>query len=801
MSETKFAAVRELVAEAQYEEARAILRTINTPESQYQLEELDKIDPSMRFSVDSSLLFQLGEQLVTKPSIALAELVKNAYDADATEVTITMENIGTPGGNILVEDNGHGMTLDEIKNGWMRIATVAKRETQTSRFFCRPLTGAKGVGRFAARRLGSKLTMQSVARTNFGTTESVVVEFDWFNNFKSGADIDRIPLTFSRREVDPNTSTGVSLLVENTYDPWTISEVNQLRRDLVTLQSPFPKMRTIRTSSSKCIPDLGFDIRFSITGKGGLETLSGTIGDAFINTAVAVLDGKIDGSGRGHYAIRLCSSGETDGLIDSHNDYAGLAGAKFRIYYLVYSRDEISDFSVSTLREKGRAQGGVALYIDGFRVFPYGEPSDDWLQLDEYAGRNVDMAQDINPSSRVLELARSPETGPRPYLLLPRNYNLFGAVSLSQTLHPNIQLNVSRQRLIDNPTVLSLRKFVQNGIYWMTMKYAAATEPRRSTKRTVRKQTLPSLLEAAKDRLESVVSPISTTTLSDRDASRDVFDSDVPETVVFPRELIEEVSAAIGEAAEQARVEEIERISERSMLRLLASAGTTLMIMNHQLRHLISAVLQIQQDLQRMRTNIPLDAVTSFDDVVERVGEWHEMVDAQVSQLALLIAADRTEKRQPQLIYQIMEDVKRPMNYYMTHYGVTFENNLPRDLRTPPIFAAELYTILLNILSNALKAVTDRPDRRIAVSGGRRFGEFFMQMKDTGIGVPKEKREQVFEPFVTTSLTNPLLGVGTGLGLSVVRDTLALYDGKAQFIDTEPPWRTCIEIILPSKGK
>lgn len=118
-------------------------------------------DDKLQFSVDSSLLFQLGEQLVAKPSVALAELVKNAYDADATQVLIIMENIGEPGGTIFIEDNGHGMTFEEIQKGWMRIATNNKQDNPISRKYMRPVTGAKGIGRFAARRLGTRLILQS----------------------------------------------------------------------------------------------------------------------------------------------------------------------------------------------------------------------------------------------------------------------------------------------------------------------------------------------------------------------------------------------------------------------------------------------------------------------------------------------------------------------------------------------------------------------------------------------------------------------------------------------------------------
>ena len=117
---------------------------------------------------DSSLLFQLGEQLVAKPSIALAELVKNAYDADATKVTVTMEKISKEGGTILIEDDGHGMTLEEMQDSWMRIATSAKKRESLSRYYCRPMTGAKGIGRFASRRLGNSLTVQSVAQDQMG---------------------------------------------------------------------------------------------------------------------------------------------------------------------------------------------------------------------------------------------------------------------------------------------------------------------------------------------------------------------------------------------------------------------------------------------------------------------------------------------------------------------------------------------------------------------------------------------------------------------------------------------------------
>src|SRR5688500_10620691 len=130
---------------------------------------------NLNFEVDAGLLFQLGEQLVARRSIALAELVKNAYDADATQVTVLLENVTREKGTIIVEDNGIGMTFEQIRDHWMRIATSASIQKPISPIYKRLRTGAKGIGRFASRRLAEKLILHSVA-SHDGVKEKVVIE-------------------------------------------------------------------------------------------------------------------------------------------------------------------------------------------------------------------------------------------------------------------------------------------------------------------------------------------------------------------------------------------------------------------------------------------------------------------------------------------------------------------------------------------------------------------------------------------------------------------------------------------------
>lgn len=151
---------------------------------------------NLHFQVDAAILFQLGERLVAKNSIALAELIKNSYDADATRVTVLLEGVTKVGGTIIVEDNGSGMTYDDIVNSWMRIATSHKVDKSVSSRYCRPLTGAKGIGRFASRKLANRLTLSSVAIINPETKEKekIVVDFDW-SSFESGKVLSAIPVT------------------------------------------------------------------------------------------------------------------------------------------------------------------------------------------------------------------------------------------------------------------------------------------------------------------------------------------------------------------------------------------------------------------------------------------------------------------------------------------------------------------------------------------------------------------------------------------------------------------------------
>jgi HSP90 family molecular chaperone len=117
--------------------------------------ELAKQDPdNVRFSTDAAIIDKLGRELVSRQETAVAELIKNGYDADATQVELIFKNAEEPGGTLVVEDDGHGMTRQQVIDGFMRLSSRDKVREPVSPKYERQRVGEKGIGRFATQRLG-----------------------------------------------------------------------------------------------------------------------------------------------------------------------------------------------------------------------------------------------------------------------------------------------------------------------------------------------------------------------------------------------------------------------------------------------------------------------------------------------------------------------------------------------------------------------------------------------------------------------------------------------------------------------
>jgi signal transduction histidine kinase len=165
--------------------------------------------------------------------------------------------------------------------------------------------------------------------------------------------------------------------------------------------------------------------------------------------------------------------------------------------------------------------------------------------------------------------------------------------------------------------------------------------------------------------------------------------------------------------------------------------------------------------------------------------------------LGLLLGREARQQRRRQALRQITQQLIDGFSHHLKEFGIEPDIQVPAALRTPPIFRCELASILLNLLTNSIKAVKSQQVRKVLVRASESNTEFEMQFLDTGPGVSPDRRQEVFLPFRSTSEPDPVFGQGTGLGLSIVRDIVLDYGGKVAFTDPPREWGACVRIMLP----
>ena len=106
-------------------------------------------DEQVRFSIDAGLIDRLGKELVARQETAVSELVKNCYDADANNVTLSFIDSDAIGGTLKIQDDGDGMNREELVNGFMRISSTDKLHNPVSRTYKRKRAGQKGIERLS----------------------------------------------------------------------------------------------------------------------------------------------------------------------------------------------------------------------------------------------------------------------------------------------------------------------------------------------------------------------------------------------------------------------------------------------------------------------------------------------------------------------------------------------------------------------------------------------------------------------------------------------------------------------------
>jgi len=348
----------------------------------------------------------IGDQLISGPEAAVIELVKNSYDADSSTVTIKIDpnSRNKNDGRIVVDDNGHGMSSNDILEKWLEPATTNKVEQKISPNGRRML-GAKGVGRFATSKLGQHLQLSSKFSVENGKLEKTRIEIDW-DIFNKSRYLDEIEISISSELEVTTDPPGTSIHISCLNFPWGERELKLLIRELRRLISPLEQN------------DSGFHVRLDLSGF--TEDSAGFDGQSLVAGKMHKLDGEeldptlitplISMRHAQHYRV--------EGSFEQDGNFSGIflnnrsTGEKtiinipasvmqpgenncghVKIQLSIIDREPSAiDDLIERLNLKGinkldarrilDENMGIGIYRNGFRIRPYGDPETDWLELE-----------------------------------------------------------------------------------------------------------------------------------------------------------------------------------------------------------------------------------------------------------------------------------------------------------------------------------------------------------------------------------------------------------------------------------
>ena len=377
---------------------------------------MSELEQHLKFEASAYLQRLLGRELISTAELAIVELVKNAYDAGACRVLITVcpQSLKEPG-EITIRDDGEGMSLEALKQSFMT-AGYSDRPDQIESAVRVP-TGEKGIGRFAADKLGHELV---VATMTEAADRAIQVSINWdsFEDRRKYFNDISVPYSYAISRELSQVKSGTLLRITRLREKWDAKRIKQLRKALSALIDPF-----------NAPADFTIDLHVPSSNK-----FSDSVTPLSVANADIELKFRIEKSGRLKRRLRAPTLGvdrdEKDmGTSAAPEHIAGLTG-RF-LYFLRRPKKE---------QTKG-LDAAVRLYRDGFRVEPFGRAAD-WLGVAERKAKRAGHAH-VVPS------------------------HLFGFVSISMRDNPALRHTTSRETLIEGEEMKSMMTFLREQLAFL----------------------------------------------------------------------------------------------------------------------------------------------------------------------------------------------------------------------------------------------------------------------------------------------------------------------------------------------
>lgn len=693
----------------------------------------------LKWRFDVSTFRLIGRDLITDRVTALFELIKNCYDANATEVTVTFENVGSINNTsrISIRDNGVGMSFEDIRDKWMVIGTSSKRRNPLSPApFCRKCVGEKGIGRFAVDKLGDQV---NITTKQIGSESWLSVYIDWreyFNQLQDSSSNIRlftdIENAYEFFPAEDKFKAGTTLTITQSRDIWTKKDIIRILRESSRIVSPFEKSE-YPFRIHVLAPEYSIDAwseEYKIDGR-DLATTSASV--SFSDTKQQCL-----------------IFNETNGCLEIYEtDIQPFGGVSMELYYFDGKARE-------AFRRKYRDAkiDGVKIYRDGIITTPFAEQED-----------ASDKKRDILGIDKRLWESLFDKISTR---------ELIGIVNITKEGNPQIIDATNRQDFTATPEYMALKDFIILQIEALEQfkKYNNNKNKSKQAKSIQRAGTGVSLIV---EKVEDLINK--NPALSDQLAP-------LKDIAVKTGQRIESA------VKEQEEAEEEQSRHENMYLRIMSRQEEAINV-----AHAVKTSMgKIRRQARFFKLRFPNEALNDYFKSYSN--QIHaEMVNLERATDELF---DYSKINLPFTDINLKQLIEYLLNTYSDEFeakGIKLEMAIEDDLIlncNEIIF----YDIVQNLTNNAIKAMKDSETKIYRCSIRAHDEKLVMDFSDTGCGIPVEKREWVFGIYNTTTADQG----GGGIGLYAVRMRVRSLNGIVVVKDSEfAPLGTTIHIELPFK--
>ena len=356
----------------------------------------------------SHILSLLGDELIGSDSLAIFELVKNAYDADATEVKILFIDLNQENQKIVIEDNGCGMSPTIIQNVWLTIGTDFKRgkNRKESPRFKRVSFGNKGVGRLAVHKLAKKITLETKVLSDLFSSK---LHIDWPTLIKSKEYIQDLEVVVETIG-DPlfEVGQGTRIILDSlTTKSWTKKTLRDLVRKINNIKNPFSSNQNFNiiieandhhnewindvADAIDILDDSLYQFTFELlkSSKDPDEFAELNFKYTFNPPKLTKLNKNYIEENKIQFHIGdLFKETEKKEVLNhflKNKDLNEIGNFKGKFYVFNQNSNLMKmNFGgqIAATKQFIKDNCGIKIFRDNIRVYNYGEPNDDWLGLD-----------------------------------------------------------------------------------------------------------------------------------------------------------------------------------------------------------------------------------------------------------------------------------------------------------------------------------------------------------------------------------------------------------------------------------